>query len=92
MIKLTENKLFGPVNVSSGVLTSIKELAFSLKDITGFEGEIKFDINMPAGQMQRFYDRTKMKSIGWEHNYNLKEGLTETVEWFKSNPELIRER
>ena len=92
MIALTQNELFGAVNVSSGILTSIKELAFSLKDITGFKGEIKFDLNMPAGQMQRFYDRTKMKSIGWEHNYNLKEGLTETVEWFKSNPELIRER
>ena len=47
---------------------------------------------MPAGQMQRFYDRSKMKSIGWEHKYDLKEGLSKTVEWFKNNPKLIRER
>ncbi len=92
MILLTEKQAQGTFNVSSQVLTSIKDLAFDIKNATGYEGIIKFDSNKPAGQMQRKFDNSRINSLGWHHKIDLNSGIKKTVTWFLNNPSLIRER
>jgi len=92
ILLLTENHCQGTYNVSSQVLTSIKELAFIIKEATEFKGKIRFDENKPAGQMQRMFDNSRINSLGWKHKIDINLGIKQTVKWFMDNPNLIRER
>ena len=42
-----------PVNLGTGVETTVRELAETIADVTGFEGEIVWDTSMPNGQPRR---------------------------------------
>ncbi len=71
------------INIGTGVETSIKELAGLIKEITGFSGKITYDMSKPDGNLRRFLDTAKIKSLGWRAKVPLKEGLTVTYDWFK---------
>ena len=70
--------------MGSGVLTSISDLAKSLKEVTGFTGEIVYDDSYPSGQKERWLDLTKIKSCGWSAKYSCAQGLQKTVAWFNA--------
>jgi GDP-L-fucose synthase len=82
MKNYSENKF---VNVGTGVDTSIRELAFIIKDIVGYEGEIFFDTSKPEGNPRKLLDVAKLKERGWKYKIDLKEGLELTYKWFKEN-------
>lgn len=82
----------GVFNVCTGQLTSVRQLASEIKMSSGFAGEILYDEALPAGQMQRIFDTSKMDSLGWKPSINLATGIMRTIEWFKANRQLIRER
>ena len=48
-----------PVNLGTGVETSIRELAETVAELTGFSGEIRWDTSMPNGQPRRSLDASK---------------------------------
>lgn len=75
----------GPVNLSSGTTTSMKELAEIIKEITGYEGEIEWDTGKPDGQMIKIFDVAKLKSLGLSCPTPLKEGLKLTAQWLEKN-------
>ena len=75
----------GPVNLSTGTTTSMKELADLIKQMTGYEGEIVWDTTKPDGQMVKIFDVSKMKSLGLECPTSLSDGLRMTAEWFEKN-------
>ena len=52
-----------PVNLGTGVETSIRELAETIADLTGFEGEIVWDTSMPNGQPRRQLDATRAREL-----------------------------
>lgn len=74
-----------PVNLSSGVCTSIRELTETVKDLTEYPGEIVWDSTKPDGQMEKVFDVTRMKSLGLSCPTPLREGLARTVAWFRAN-------
>ncbi|HMP95480.1 MAG TPA: GDP-L-fucose synthase [Kiritimatiellia bacterium] len=71
-----------PVNISSGTRTSIKELAESVKEATGFQGDIVWDTSKPDGQMDKIFDVTRLHALGLACNTPLREGLKRTAAWF----------
>jgi GDP-L-fucose synthase len=71
------------VNVASGVETSIKTLAETLKKISGFKGKLWYNTNRPEGILNRSIDNSRLKELGWEPKYTLEEALTETYEWYR---------
>ena len=75
----------GPINLSSGTTTSIKELADTIKIMVGYEGEIKWDTSKPDGQMIKIFDVTKMKSLGLTCPTSLADGLKKTAQWLEKN-------
>lgn len=77
----------GPINISSGTTTQIRELAEAIKEMTGFEGKIEWDTEKPDGQMYKIFDVTKMKSLGLQCPTSLREGLKKTAEWLAKNYE-----
>ena len=72
------------LNVGSGEFLSIKELAFLIKDIVGFNGDIKFNADKPDSTMDRMLDTSKIKSLGWQHKINLEEGVKMLYQWYKN--------
>jgi GDP-L-fucose synthase len=92
MILLTHRQETGVFNVATGCLTSIAQLAEQIGDASGFKGRIAFDVDQPAGQMQRIFDTSKMASLGWKPRVTFQEGIRRTVEWFRDNRNTIRER
>lgn len=75
----------GPINISSGTTTSIRELAETIKEMVGFKGEIKWDTDKPDGQMIKIFDVAKMKGFGLSCPTDLAEGLKKTAEWLEKN-------
>lgn len=73
------------IDVGTGKDLTIKELAQLIKEVVGYEGEIRFDTTKPDGVPRRLLDVTKLHNTGWRHKIELKEGLKLTYEWFKEN-------
>ncbi len=83
----------GPVNVGTGVGTSIKELAELIARLTGFGGEIEWDTTKPNGAMRKVLDVARMKEkLRWFPTWSLERGLSETVQWYLANKEAADSR
>lgn len=65
----------GHINVGSGVEISIKDLAEMIKEVTGYEGELKWDTSKPDGTPRKLMDSTKINNLGWKPNIELREGI-----------------
>lgn len=74
-----------PLNIGTGKDITIKELAELIKEIVGYEGEIKFDTTKPDGTPRKLLDVLRLHATGWKHKIELREGIQSTYEWFKGN-------
>lgn len=63
------------VNVGSGTDISIKDVALTVKDVVGFEGELTFDTSKPDGTPRKLMNVSKLKNAGWSYKTELKEGI-----------------
>jgi GDP-L-fucose synthase len=72
-----------PVNISAGRRISIRELAETVKKVTGFAGEIVWDATKPDGQMDKIFDVTRLHSLGLSCDTSLEDGLRRTTDWFR---------
>jgi GDP-L-fucose synthase len=73
-----------PVNLGTGVETSIRETAEIVAELTGFSGEIRWDTSMPNGQPRRSLDASRAKELfGFEARTPLREGLERTIAWYR---------
>jgi GDP-L-fucose synthase len=78
-------------NVGSGKDITIKELAETIQQVTGHQGEIIWDANKPDGTPRKLMDVSKMATLGWVYSTELKEGIEKTYSWFLENIENIKE-
>ena len=76
-----------PVNISSGTTTSVRELAELIKEMTGFDGEIRWDTSKPDGQMVKIFAVDRLKSLGLSCDTPIRSGLERTIAWFARNYE-----
>ena len=82
--KITD-KMSAHINVGCGEDLTIKDLAITVKEIINYKGEIKFDINKPDGTPQKRLNSGKIKSLGWNANVSLKNGLLKTYKDYLSS-------
>jgi GDP-L-fucose synthase len=71
-----------PINISSGTRITIKELAETIKTVTGYQGRIVWDVTQPDGQMDKIYDVARLHALGLTCPTSLREGLQKTLAWF----------
>lgn len=82
-----------PANLGAGFEISIKELVNLIVKLTGFDGEIKWDISKPDGQPRRCLDVSKAKKeFGFEAKIDFTKGLKKTIEWYLANKKKKRLR
>ena len=75
-----------PVNLGTGIETSIRETAEIVADAVGFTGEIRWDTSMPNGQPRRSLDPSRAaERFGFRASTPLREGIGRTVGWYRVN-------
>jgi GDP-L-fucose synthase len=80
-----EEKLF--VNVGTGEDVTIKELAETIREVVGFEGELRFDASKPNGTPRKLMDVSRLHSFGFKHKIGLREGIESVYKEFQANYE-----
>lgn len=78
------------INIGTGKDVTIRELAYMLKDIISYEGEIIWNTNYPDGTPIKRLDVTKIEKLGWQAKTSLEEGLKITYKWFVNNYDTLR--
>ena len=74
-----------PVNLGTGAEISIRALAELIGELTGFDGEIVWDTSKPNGQPRRALDTSRaMELFGFRARTALREGLEQTVAWYRT--------
>jgi GDP-L-fucose synthase len=72
-----------PVNLGANRETPIRELVELIGQVTGFDGEIRWDTTKPDGQPRRCVDPSRAReAFGFEASMALEEGLRRTVDWY----------
>jgi GDP-L-fucose synthase len=73
------------INVGTGEDISIRELAELICEIVGFEGALAWDASKPDGTPRKLLDIAKIRSLGWQPEISLRDGIARTYEWFEAN-------
>ena len=70
------------INVGSGKEITIKELAETVKEVIGFDGEIAWDLSKPDGTLRKLMDSSRINALGWKPSVSLEEGIRYAYEDF----------
>lgn len=73
------------INVGTGVDCSIRELVETIAKVVEYKGRISFDTSKPDGTLRKLMDVSRLKSLGWQYQVSLEDGLSRSYEWFLSN-------
>jgi GDP-L-fucose synthase len=79
------------VNVGTGQDVTIREIAATVAQVVGYEGETRWDTSKPDGTPQKLLDVSKLADAGWTSQIGLRDGIASTVEWYRANVNSIRE-
>ncbi|CAN5541047.1 GDP-L-fucose synthase [soil metagenome] len=75
----------GHINVGTGSDISIMELAETVKDVTSFRGDIRWDTSKPDGTMLKRMSTSKLEALGWKAQTDFRSGLEIAYRWFCEN-------
>ncbi len=78
------------VNLGTGVDVTIRELAETVRNVIGFDGELTFDTSKPDGTPQKLLDVSRIQALGWSAKITLQEGIKKSYRWFLENRDRIR--
>ena len=70
------------VKIGTGDEITIANLAKLIKHVVGYEGELRFNPDMPDGTPRKVTDVSKLHRLGWKHRVSLEEGIQQAYQWF----------
>jgi GDP-L-fucose synthase len=73
------------INVGWGKDISISELAELVRDVVQYDGEIVYDASKPDGTPRKLLDTSRLSNLGWAPSISLRDGISSTYDWFRSN-------
>jgi GDP-L-fucose synthase len=78
------------INVGTSKDCTIRELAETIAEVTGFNGKLVFDRTKPDGTPRKLLDTSKLTALGWTPQIELREGLQLAYNWFVTNQDQFR--
>lgn len=79
------NKVPYPLNIGNGKGISIKTLIETLISVSGKNLTVKHDLTKPKGDESRIACVAKLRTLGFNSDISLEDGLKETYEWYRDN-------
>jgi GDP-L-fucose synthase len=79
-----------PINIGTGTDISIRDLSEIMVRVTGYQGSVSWNQNIPDGTDRKLLDTSKLSKLGWQSNIELEKAIRETYLWFESNFENTR--
>lgn len=73
------------VNVGSGTDITIREIAETVAEVMGYQGQTEWDTSKPDGTPQKLLDVSRLAAAGWTARIGLHEGLERTVAWYRAS-------
>ena len=73
----------GPINIGTGQVVSIAELAKLIKLTVGYKGRLDFNAGKPDGMPSKILDSSTLFKLGWLPEVKLKVGIQLTYEWYR---------
>ena len=78
------------VNVGTGTDITIREIAETIAEVVGYEGQTEWDTSKPDGTPQKLLDVSKLAEAGWASKISLEDGLSRTVDWYREHRDSLR--
>lgn len=78
------------VNVGTGVDHTIREIAELVAEAVGYSGETRWDPAKPDGTPRKLLDVSVLQGAGWRPEIALREGIAQTVAWYRANVDAAR--
>ena len=70
------------VNVGTGTDVTIKELAETIAEIVGYEGQIVWNTEKPDGTPRKLMNVSRIHDLGWKHRIDLRVGIEKVYQDF----------
>ena len=84
-VHLMEKGYDGPlVNIGTGTDVTIRELAETVVEVVGFQGDLTFDTSKPDGTPRKLMDVSRLTGLGWTARTTLKDGIALAYQDFLS--------
>jgi GDP-L-fucose synthase len=64
------------INIGTGEDLAIRDLAKTIGEVVGYQGRIAFDTTKPDGTPRKLMDVGRLKSLGWQPQIGLRDGLS----------------
>ena len=97
ILRLFKSDFSKPINIGSEEKVSINELINLIENISEYNVQKNYQLDMPKGVNGRSSDNSLIKkTLNWNYNFSLKQGITETYLWIediyknKKNSEFAR--
>ncbi|MBW3361846.1 MULTISPECIES: GDP-L-fucose synthase family protein [Streptomyces] len=71
-----------PVNIGCGDDLTIRELAHTIAEVTGYQGRIGWDTSKPDGTPRKLLDVSRLTSLGFKPQIPLRDGIARTYAWW----------
>src|SRR5690606_14218633 len=88
--KANVHPMLSHINVGTGEDCTIRELAETVQQVTGFNGRIVFDTSKPDGTPRKLLDVSRLATLGWRAQIGLRSGLEDAYRWFLDNQDHFR--
>jgi len=79
---LMHSDLEEPVNIGTEEYVSVKQLVDIVSEVAGKKINIKW-VPGPVGVMSRNFSHKKIRSLGWQPKFSLKEGISKIYPWIE---------
>ncbi|MCB9411302.1 MAG: GDP-L-fucose synthase [Actinobacteria bacterium] len=70
------------INIGTGTDVTIAELAATIADVVGYEGEVRWDTGKPDGTPRKLLDVSRLLALGWRPQVSLRDGIASTYRWY----------
>lgn len=75
-----------PVNLGSGQEITIRQLAETIRELCGYQGDLRWNTDQPDGQPRRCLDTSRAEqAFGFRAQTDFRQGLAETIRWYEQH-------
>ena len=78
------------VNVGTGEDQTIAEIAEMVSEAIGYTGRTEWDTAKPDGTPRKLLDVSTLRDSGWQPTISLRDGIGDTVSWYRSHQSALR--